>query len=103
MNNKDLDRAIAQKIFKFQCFWERDGVRWYERHYEQGQWHYTTSLNDSFELVKKLEQQGFKMTFSSSYPENYTCIFEKSGIVYQGSDNHPAKAICMAAVEMLKA
>lgn len=108
MTSKERNQLISQYVLKFDCFETDQGLDWYERYYDMGFWHYSTSLTSAVELAGKVSSMDpnirVEMIFHNGkghcriYPEQ---IKENEGNMYFVGENMQ-EAICLAVLRHFK-
>ena len=104
-----IDREIAEKVMGY-CERPVHGIGWWHQAEEnrwsvaQYSWHPSTDIKQAFEVVEKMDENGFEFTLMKS-KTNYRAMFvnqetRKSG---NGIHKNPATAISLAALKAMEA
>ena len=126
MENKEIDSQIAEKVMGWE-FCERSFMRdvllcggvgeemvteekWFKNGiamYFVNRWNPSTNIAHAFEVVEKMKEKEFCFTLSdyldSRFWDANFIIFKDSTKEFIGTANTPAMAICLAALEAVKA
>lgn len=110
MNDRDLDKLIAENIFNYTVVMERrpDGQMFILGGLtaKQPVPHYSKSISEAWAIVDKLKQEDqYTFTIRNGDLSGYECIFTAYGDeIDSGSaeSDNPAKAICLAALKVFR-
>ncbi|WP_399632707.1 hypothetical protein [Sporosarcina sp. SG10008] len=78
MTNAEKNLLIAKEVLKFNCFDTNEGLNWYRKHYDLGQWRYCTRLSDAIDLSERIIKDisiNFQVLISR---DKYECTLVKS-------------------------
>lgn len=102
MTNQEKNLLIAQDVLQFDCFKRTEGIAWYEKHYDLGQWRYCSRLSDAMDLAERILQDKtiqFQIVMSN---ENYECSVLQSNATntpsYKANAKTLPEVICLAAL-----
>jgi len=102
MTNAEKNLLIARDVLKFNCFDTNEGVSWYRRHYDLGQWRYCTRLSDAIDLSERILKGGninFQVLITRN---NYECtvisLNEDRTPLFKIDGSTLPEVICLAAL-----
>jgi hypothetical protein len=105
MTNRERNELISNKVLELDCFSTLEGKQWYDKHYQLGNWHYTTNLNDAVDLSKRIIDDNLEMIIHYS-GQKYQCriIPKDSNLPYLGDgiSNSLSESICLAVLQYKK-
>ncbi|OMF84313.1 hypothetical protein [Paenibacillus sp. FSL R7-0337] len=104
MTSKERNQLISQYVLQFDCFESDQGLDWYNRYYDMGFWHYSTSLTSALELAEKVSRIDPNVTVEMKYQNGKGyCrirshrITDDKGSIYLVGENMQ-EAICLAVL-----
>jgi hypothetical protein len=101
MTNEEKNLVIARDVLKFNCFDTKEGVNWYRKHYDLGQWRYCTRLSDAIDLSERIlkdDRINFQILISR---DKYECTLvspnEDRTPLFKTEGSTLPEVICLAA------
>jgi hypothetical protein len=102
MTNSEKNKLISTKVLELECFSTSEGIQWYEKHYQLGNWHYTTNLNDAMDLSKRVIIDNLEMVINYS-GEKFQCKIsiknKTSKILGEAVSYSLSESICLAILQ----
>ncbi|MEX3748366.1 BC1872 family protein [Lysinibacillus xylanilyticus] len=102
MTNAEKNLLVARDVLKFNCFDTKEGVNWYRKHYDLGQWRYCTRLSDAIDLSERILKDisiNFQILISK---DKYECTLvrpnEDSPPLFKIEGSTLPEVICLAAL-----
>jgi hypothetical protein len=72
MTNREKNMLLSTEVLELECFSTLEGKHWYEKHYQLGNWHYTTNLHDAIDLSKRIIKDNLELVIYYSN-QKYKC------------------------------
>lgn len=105
MTNREKNKLISNNVLELECFSTIEGRQWYDKHYQLGNWHYTTNLLDAMDLSKRVIKDNLVMFISYSNQKYYCQISVKNetlSILGEAKSNSLSESICLATLQYKK-
>ncbi|MGP4080001.1 hypothetical protein ACTWQL_08790 [Pseudalkalibacillus sp. R45] len=106
MSNRERNLLISTTVLNLECFSTIEGRKWYDKHYQLGNWHYTSNLHDAIDLSKRVIQENLEMVIIYSN-QKYHCIISHkndNNLPYLGKavSKSLSESICLAVLQYKK-
>ncbi|WLR60635.1 BC1872 family protein [Guptibacillus hwajinpoensis] len=101
MTVEEKNLVIARDVLRFKCFETIEGLNWYRKHYDLGQWRYFTRLSDAIDLSERMLKGSsidFQVLISKDKYEITIITAKDKTPLFKTEGSTLPEVICLAAL-----